>query len=80
MHYDPSKIKEEFVEIDGKKIPIYKIPAGMSGPNAYKFYENVSIEESPQEEDEEVNLSSKTVAIFDEDNVYIDSPSNFLDL
>lgn len=33
MKYDPSLIKVEEVEIDGKKIPIQRIPAGMHGPN-----------------------------------------------
>lgn len=80
MHYDPSKIEVEYVEVDGKKIPLYKIPPGMSGPNSQKFYENQSGETELPDDDEEVSLTSKTITIFDEENIYIDSPSNFLDL
>lgn len=33
MKYDPSQIKTDYVEINGKKVPIQRIPAGMHGPN-----------------------------------------------
>ena len=40
MKYDESQIEIEYIVVDGKKIPVYKIPKGMSGPNPIKFYED----------------------------------------
>ena len=31
MDFDQNKIKKEIVIIDGKEVPLYKIPAGMRG-------------------------------------------------
>lgn len=33
MKYDASLIETDFIEIDGKKVKVEKIPTGMNGPN-----------------------------------------------
>ena len=80
MHYDPSKIEKETIEIDGKKIPLFKIPTGMSGPNAYKLYENTNGEEPQDDSEEEIEFLPQKVSCYDEDNVSPESNTTFIDL
>lgn len=80
MHYDPTKIEEQVIEINGKKVPLYKIPAGMSGPNAYRLYENAGAEDKPEEDDDEVDFSIKKNSIYDEENIFIENSNSFIDL
>jgi hypothetical protein len=80
MHYDPTKIEEETIEINGKKIPLFKIPAGMSGPNAHKLYENTNGEELQNDTEEEIEFSPQKTSCYDEDNVFIESNNTFIDL
>lgn len=77
MHYDESKIKKEYVKINGKKIPIYKIPTGMSGPNVGKINDNEYVELPDQNESFEIDQPKNK--IYDEDNIYIDNTDKFID-
>lgn len=51
-NYDESQIEVDYMEIDGKKVPIQKIPEGMSGPNGKPEYKK-SDDEDPIVTDDE---------------------------
>lgn len=78
MHYDESKIKKEYITINGQKIPIFKIPTGMSGPNASKINDSDFIE-PVERDDAEYSTDSPKHKLYDEDNVYIDNTDKFID-
>ena len=77
MHYDETKIIKDFIIIDGKKVPLQKIPTGMAGPNASKIADAEYIEAADAEEDFTVENNSNKV--FDEENVYMDEGNRFVD-
>jgi Ribonuclease G/E len=68
MKYDPSLIKVEEIEINGKKIPIQKIPAGMHGPNGGIISD---YEDSYSEEDYE-EFTAEDPSVFKEYSEYLD--------
>ena len=73
MHYDESKIKKEFIKINGKKVPVFKIPTGMSGPNAFRISDSDYIEPTDNDHDDsDLSLDRPNNKIYDEDNVYMD--------
>ena len=78
MNYDPDKIKVEYIEINGKKVPVYKIPTGMVGPNATKLAE-VSYGDDEEENKNEFKINKLNNKIYDEENVEIDN-DDYLDL
>lgn len=51
MNYDESKIKIEYIIIDGKSVPLYRVPPEMSGPSEIRFYDNEEDEIKDEEED-----------------------------
>lgn len=77
MHYDETKITKEYITIGGKKVPLFKVPTGMSGPNASKIADAEYIEAA--EPEEEFTIESNHNKIFDEDNLYMDDANRFVD-
>lgn len=78
MNYDPDKIKVEHIEINGKKVPVYKIPTGMVGPNATKLAE-VSYNDNEDQSKEQFKINKSNNKIYDEENVGIED-DDYLDL
>lgn len=78
MHYDESKIKKSYVTINGQKVPLFKVPTGMSGPNISKINDEF-IDTSNNDEDDDYEFNRKEHKIYDEDNIYIDNTDKFID-
>ena len=75
MKYDEDQIKVEYIEIEGKKVPIYRVPTGMCGPNQIKFYDEVDI---PENEEDEDSTDIKSIEELSESSVnYIDEDVDF---
>ena len=77
MHYDESKIIKTYITIDGKKVPLFKVPTGMAGPNASKIAESEYLEAADAEE--EFTIEKDHNKVFDEENVYMHEDSRFVD-
>ena len=77
MHYDESKITKEWITINGKKVPLLKVPTGMAGPNASKIADAEYIEAAETEED--FTVENNNNKIFDEENLYMDEGNRFVD-
>ena len=67
----------ELITIKGKKVPLLKVPAGMSGPNASKIIDADYVEALDAEED--FTLENNQNKIFDEENLYMDESNRFID-
>jgi len=78
MNYDPDKIKTEYVVIDGKKIPLQKIPTGMIGPNATRLAESSYTNDETESKDQ-FKINDEDNKIYDEENVTINTDT-YLDI
>lgn len=72
MDYDGEEIEVTYEVINGQKVPIYKIPTGMSGSTKIPNYSNDSDEnnDSPPQ----INNS-----IYDEENIHY-TTDRFIDI